>query len=76
MHTTSQILIVEDDPDSGVAIVRVLQAAGYKGTETDYAEKAFETISRQHTDTISTVRFASLSSWVQCRSLRSDNGLD
>jgi two-component system response regulator HydG len=54
MHTTRKILIVEDDPDSRAAIVCVLQAAGYKVAETDYAEKALETISRQNTDILIT----------------------
>src|SRR5438045_7613772 len=54
MHTIPNILVVEDDPDSRDAIVRVLQTAGYKVAETDYAEKALETISRQNIDILIT----------------------
>jgi two-component system, NtrC family, response regulator HydG len=54
MDKKPKILVVEDDAESRVAIARVLQAAGYKPAETDDAEKAFEIISRNHTDIVIT----------------------
>jgi two-component system response regulator HydG len=52
MSTKPKILIVEDDPDSRAATLRVLQGAGYKVTETDSAEKAIEAIARQNPDVL------------------------
>lgn len=54
MSKKPKILVVEDDPDSRAAIVLVLQAAGHTVAETDDAEKAFEIISKNHTDIVIT----------------------
>ena len=49
-NTNPKILIVEDDPDSCDAMLRVLEAAGYKTETASDAETAFESLSKQHPD--------------------------
>ena len=47
---TRKILIVEDDLENRAAMVRVLEGADYKITETDNGEKALESISKHNID--------------------------
>jgi two-component system response regulator HydG len=54
MDKKPRILVVEDDLDGRAATVRVLQATGYRAADTDSAEKAFEIISKNHTDILIT----------------------
>ena len=48
--TIPKVLIVEDDPESREAMVRILRTAGYKVAETDNAANALEMIARQSTN--------------------------
>jgi two-component system response regulator HydG len=54
MDKKPNILVVEDDSENRAATVSVLQSATYKVADTDNAEKAFEIISRNHTDIVIT----------------------
>src|SRR6516225_279848 len=49
-NTNPKILIVEDDHDSCDAMLRVLEAAGYKTETASDSETAFESLSKQHPD--------------------------
>ncbi len=52
--TIPKVLIVEDDPESREAMVRILHTAGYKVAETDNAANALEMIARQSTNLLIT----------------------
>jgi two-component system response regulator HydG len=54
VRTIPKVLVVEDDFESRIAIVSVLQAAGYKPVETENAEEALSRIPKQHVDILIT----------------------
>src|SRR5688572_674830 len=49
---TAKILVVEDDPENRSAMVRVLEGAGYKTTETDNGEDAINQIFTRSVDIV------------------------
>jgi len=52
IRNTPKILIVEDDLENRLAMVRVLEGAGYKTIETDNGEQALDRVLKQNVDIV------------------------
>ena len=54
IRKTSTILVVEDDAENRAAMVKVLEAAGYKVLETDNGQQALDVINEENIDILVT----------------------